>query len=222
MRDAARSRRLDVVQWLAGHLDRVFRTTVAEERIFPQFVNIDELNGPKGFAVARWLHAQNYSWLRLTASYSVLNKNARYRNYISWLFENQFLQGGNVIDYPATYGYLELVKKLHGIDGVRCSVAAMDGAAKNGHFETVKWLGMNRKEGCTYGALDGAIVNGHNSIAKWLIDNGFKGNRRVSLWLAVFNGNSEMVKWLFERFEKTNMYAPKVGFGWKPQHDPTL
>lgn len=82
--------------------------------------------------------------------------------------------------------------------GIRCSTAAMNGAATGNHLDVVKWLHANRTEGCTTEAMDNAAHDDHLEMVQWLHENRPEGCTTEAMDSAGENGLLEMTKWLHE------------------------
>ena len=119
---------------------------------------------------------------------------------IKWLYENirnLFLSNTHASDGAALYGYLNVVKFLHGKG--QSTEYIMNSAVIGGHFHIVKWL---YKKGYTYKSniIADAARFGHLEMLKWLYDN-IKYDETYEIDVidkAVYSGNLEVIKWLHE------------------------
>jgi len=76
--------------------------------------------------------------------------------------------GNNVMDVPAKYNALDVLKFLHENNLGGCTSKAMKMAAKNGSLEMVEYLYYNRSEGNIDAALKIAESKGHYAIINFL------------------------------------------------------
>lgn len=185
---------------------------------FPQSVDMNDMPGTEGFKVAKWLHLQNFSWLKLRGTSEAMEMNISCPDYVKWLVEHNYGEcTGCVIDCAAIHGDLELLKWLHANCSSDCSTHAMDGAAAHGDLDIVKWIHENRSEGCTDDAVRRAMAQGHFEIAKWLLQNRLELNPEVAMASLVryrlemymssrrrpsigVEKDLDMVKWLIEQY----------------------
>lgn len=167
---------------------------------FPQIIALDRMSGPKALDAVKWLHDQNFSWLRIRSSTHVMDNNAAHNlDFVKWLHENRN-EGCSyrAVDRAARAGNLEAVQWLHENTTASCSEYAMDDAAGEGHLEVVKFLHANSDVGCTTRAMDGAAGNGHMDVVKFLHENRTEGCSTSAMDNAAVAGNLEMVTWLHE------------------------
>jgi hypothetical protein len=90
---------------------------------------------------------------------------------------------------------IEIVKFLHSL-GCKCTVSAMNNAAKIGCLETLQWLHENRTEGCTKRAMDKAALNGHLDVIIYLHQNRTEGCTDQAMDNAARNGHLKVLEWL--------------------------
>ncbi|KAJ3412273.1 hypothetical protein HDV05_001032 [Chytridiales sp. JEL 0842] len=102
------------------------------------------------------------------------------------------------MDGAAKNGHLHVVKFLHKRNIEGCTKDAMNGAAANGHLNVVKFLHENRSEGCTVAAMNGAAKNGHLAIVRFLHENRTEGCTSAAMNGAAGNGHLNVVKYLHE------------------------
>lgn len=93
---------------------------------------------------------------------------------------------------------MERVLGINRRDGIRCTTAAMDGAARNKHLDVVKWLHANRSEGCTTLAMDRAALNGDLQMVPWLHTHRSEGCSTKAMDAAAAAGHLKTLKWLHE------------------------
>ncbi|KAF0684424.1 Aste57867_23595 [Aphanomyces stellatus] len=116
---------------------------------------------------------------------------------LTWLLEDQEIKCTvTAMDVAARSGQLATVQWLHANTMAGCSTLAVNWAAENGHLPVVQWLLSNRAEGCTADAMNGAAANGHLEMVKWLHANRSDGCTTYAMDKAAENGHLEIVQWL--------------------------
>ncbi|TYZ68356.1 hypothetical protein PybrP1_005383, partial [[Pythium] brassicae (nom. inval.)] len=102
----------------------------------------------------------------------------------------------DAMDGAAKSGHLEVVRWFQDNRSEGCTTQAMDGAAQNGHLEIVQWLHANRTEGCSTSAIDGAARNGHLAVVKWLHANRSEGCTTQAMDVAASRGHLDVMQFL--------------------------
>ena len=101
-------------------------------------------------------------------------------------------------------GYLDVVKWLHENRMGRCTVKAMDLAARNGYLDTVKWLHENRTEGCTTQAMNWAA-----DVVKFLYANKIGCYNKGDIYWAERNGHYDVGRFLREKINDCLYFKKK-------------
>lgn len=112
------------------------------------------------------------------------------------------------IDFAATRGDLQLIKKLHVDKQWPCSAQAMDGAARMGHLDVVRWLHTHRTEGCTSNAIAAAAGNGHFAVVQWLHAHRFEGCRSYAMDVTATHGHLQILQWLYAEYPRFTCTQP--------------
>ncbi|KAI8920482.1 ankyrin repeat-containing domain protein [Entophlyctis helioformis] len=103
------------------------------------------------------------------------------------------------MDKAAAQGRLDILQLLHTrFPTVKCSTAAMDGAAAGGLFQVMQWLVANLGATCTKNAIDGAAAAGHVKVVAWLLRNRDGGCTSKAIDAAASQGNIEMLRLLLD------------------------
>lgn len=98
----------------------------------------------------------------------------------------------------ARRGFLEIVWMLHRFRFEGCSTFAMNMAAANGHYEVVRFLHEHRAEGCTSYAMDAAAANGHLEVVRFLHQHRTEGCTTAAMDMAAAYGHLDVVKFLHQ------------------------
>ncbi|EGG22235.1 hypothetical protein DFA_04353 [Cavenderia fasciculata] len=128
------------------------------------------------------------------------------------------------INMACRNGYLEIIKMIDSIKGIKikkkamdtassmgfidiflhfnrtevCTTDAMDFAAGNGYFEMVKFLHEHRSEGATTKAMNWAARNGFINIVKYLAEHRSEGATTDAIDGAAENGHIDVIRYLQE------------------------
>jgi len=207
--------RLSVVKWLAQRIDQNRGASSSSVR-----VAVEPVDEKVAVDCIKWLHEQNYPWVKLVASVTAMNAVAASGELgaVLWLQANVQVSRSafstEAADTAAANGHLEMVQWLHNIHikatarslcsrflssvTELCSEAAMNGAAANGHLHVLQWLHDNISDGWTNKVMDTAAKHGHLDVVRWLHHNRSEGCTTDAMDKAAELGDLDLIQFLHD------------------------